>query len=164
MCAFTVEIPLSYSVAVVTFLWPFVQPFWRDTATFLSRLLIEIQLHQHRRCSTLHQHRGLLVHRSRTEMCIHQQQTRWMIHIVGLLSPTASYCRVMTVLESLRGPVIMHGVWPLHSPDILVGMFRRYTYKTSAHSRRTKKHLPRDCDSFRARTPEGEQQLLPQLY
>jgi hypothetical protein len=35
-------------------LWPFVRPFWRHSATFLSRLLIEIQQHQHRRCSTLH--------------------------------------------------------------------------------------------------------------
>ena len=81
----------------------------------------------------------LLVHRTRTEICIHQQQPRWVIRIVGLLSPTASYCRVKTVLESLHGRVIMHGVWPLHSPDLLVGMFRRYMYTTSAHSRRTKK-------------------------
>jgi hypothetical protein len=29
MCAVTVEVPLPYSVAVVTILWPFVQPFWR---------------------------------------------------------------------------------------------------------------------------------------
>jgi len=87
-----------------------------------------------------------------------------MIRIAGLLSPIASYCRVKTVLVSLHGPVIMHDVWPLHSPDLLVGMFRRYMYKTSAHSRRTKKHSPRDFDNFRARTPDSEQQLLAQLY
>ena len=39
MCAFTVEMPLPFSVAVVRILWPFVLPFWRHSATFLSRLL-----------------------------------------------------------------------------------------------------------------------------
>jgi len=32
--------------------------------------------------------------------------------------------------RSLHGRVIMHGVWPLHSADLMVGMFRRYNIHT----------------------------------
>ena len=80
---------------------------------------------------------------------IYQQPTQWMIYSVSLLSPTASNCALKTVLESPHVSVIRHGVWPLHSPDLLVAMCARYIYicvcvcvcmcVTSAHSRRTKK-------------------------
>ena len=90
-----------------------------------------------------------------------------MIHIAGLLPLTASYCRVTTALGSLHGPVIVRGVWLLHSPDLLVETVRRCMYCVKhPHTLEElrKKHSPRDFDNFRARTPESEQQLLPQLY
>jgi hypothetical protein len=87
-----------------------------------------------------------------------------MIHIVGLLSPTGSYCRVKTVLEraymapylcTVFGPYIRLIYWWGCLEDIE----RPHTLAVLR-----KKHSPRDFDSFRARTPESEQQLLPQLY
>jgi len=81
------ELLLSYTVTVVTILWPFVELFLKHSSPKLQNFLrhfpansyLKYSCTKNGHCSTVYLSHGTLLCHLMNDKCIHQQQTRWFI-------------------------------------------------------------------------------------
>jgi hypothetical protein len=119
------ELPMPYTVAVVTILWPLVQTFSKHSSpeprSFPRHIpadsCLKYSYTKNIGCSTVYPNRVT----SLKDWEMHLLATNPMIHSASLLSPTAEVTlrfENSAIDLTLHGRVIRRGLWPVHSPGL----------------------------------------------
>jgi hypothetical protein len=141
------QLSMSYTVAIITILWPFVQTFSKHSSLQLRHFLRHFPADSYLKYSSTKTNAvkqrtsvDACCYITEGQKCLYEQQIRWFIPQVCYRRQLKLHSGLKTVRESLHGRIIRHGLWPLNSADVIPCCFymrarlKGKVYKTIPHT------------------------------